>query len=453
MTIFKRTAKNAGILFASNAIAKLLNFFYTVSMARYLGAEFFGILSFAMAFALIFGVFADLGLQTLSVREIARNKTLTGKYLRNIAAIKLILGLIVVIFIAIVLRFTHYPFETVYVIYLISISVLLNSFNNMFYAVYQAHEKMKYIGIANVLNSVLMFSGVIAFIYLKLNIIDFAYVYLLSAILILIFNLINIVRGGFIKLNATKNKEDRIGDKIEDKIDFKFWKNLLKNSIPFGLISIFVIIYFKIDSVMLGVMKTDKAVGYYSAAYRLIDVLTALVPAVIFSAIFPVMSQYLNFNDKLKKIYIFSFKLSLFAGAGIAIFTLLFARYIIIAVYGSGYAGSIISLQILVWAFFVMCISSVTSGLLSSVNKQNIVTVGAGAGALINVGLNLLLIPIYSLNGSAAATVITEIFMAVLYIYQTAKFLKLDRSDIISMFKISKSDIKDIISLSKSTRT
>jgi len=432
MTVFKRTAKNAGVLFTSNIIAKLLNFFYTVYMARYLGAEFFGILSFAMAFALIFGVLADLGLQTLSVREIARNKSLTEKYLSNILGIKFILGLIAFSLIVIAANLFHYPPETIYVIYLISISVLVNSFNSMFYAVYQAHEKMKYVGIGNVLNSILMFSGVIVFIYLKLNIVDFAYIYLFSAVFVFMFNLVNII-SRFAKPHI--------------EIDFKFWEKLLKNSLPFGLVSIFVIIYFKIDSVMLGIMKTDKIVGYYSAAYRLIDVLTALVPAVIFSAIFPVMSQYLNFQDKLKKIYIFSFKLSLFIGAGISIFTLLFARYIITLVYGSGYGGSVISLQILIWAFFIMCISSVTSGLLSSVNKQKIVTIGAGAGAVINVGLNLLLIPKYSLNGSALATVITEIFMFMLYIYQVAKFLKLDKHDIMSMVKISKDDIKNIIEL------
>jgi len=449
MTIFKRTAKNAGILFASGILAKMLNFFYTVSMARYLGAEFFGILSFAMAFALIFAVFADLGLQTLSVREIARNKTLTGKYLRNIAAIKLILGFIVFIFIIIVLQFIHYPFETTYVIYLISLSVLVNSFNNMFYAIYQAHEKMRYIGIAYVLNSILMFFGVIAFIYLKLNIVDFAYVYLLSAILILIFNLINIVRGGFIRLNITKNKEYKIENKIENKIDFNFWKNLLKNSIPFGLTSIFVIIYFKIDSVMLGIMKTAQAVGYYNAAYRLIDVFTALFPAVIFSAIFPVMSRYLGFHDKLKKIYIFSFKLSFFIGAAVSIATMFLAKYIILIIYGFGYNESSMPLKILVWAFFLICLSSVTSGLLSSVNKQKIVTIGAGMGAFVNVGLNFFLIPYYSLNGSAIATVITELFMLILYISQASKFLKIDRHDLISMFKISKKDIEEIKNLNE----
>jgi len=62
--------------------------------ARYLGAEGFGILSFALAFTGIFGVFSDLGLSTLTVREVACDKTLASKYLGNIAVMKIILVVI-----------------------------------------------------------------------------------------------------------------------------------------------------------------------------------------------------------------------------------------------------------------------------------------------------------------------------------------------------------------------
>jgi len=436
MSIFKKTAKNAGVLFTSNIISKLLNFFYTIFMARYLGSGFFGELSFALAFALIFGVLDDLGLQPLSVREIARNKSLTEKYFANITVIKIILGLITFSLIIIAARLLHYSFGKTILIYLISLSVLINSFNNMFYSIYQAHEKMRYMGIGNILNSFLMFFGVAIFIYLKLTVVSFAYIYLFSAILVFMFNLF-----------ITTKKFAKLTIKLE--LDFKFCKNLLKNALPFGLISIFVIIYFKIDSVMLGIMKTAQAVGYYNAAYRLIDVFTALFPAVIFSAIFPVMSRYLGFHDKLKKIYIFSFKLSFFIGAAVSIATMFLAKYIILIIYGFGYNESSMPLKILVWAFFLICLSSVTSGLLSSVNKQKIVTVGAGMGAFVNVGLNFFLIPYYSLNGSAIATVITELFMLILYISQASKFLKIDRHDLISMFKISKKDIEEIKNLNE----
>ena len=170
MSSVKRIAKNTGILFVSNIVSKLFGFVYTIYMARYLGAEGFGILSFALAFTGMFGVFADLGLQPLTIREIARNTELTGKYLGNIAAIKSILGIITFILIVIAINLMNYPAETVYVVYLIAFSVLMGSFNNMFYSIYQGHEKMEYFGIGNILNSSLMLLGVFIAMYFGFNV-------------------------------------------------------------------------------------------------------------------------------------------------------------------------------------------------------------------------------------------------------------------------------------------
>jgi len=91
MNTVQRIAKNTGVLLASQVVSYVIGFFFVMYTARYLGAEGFGILSFALAFTGIFGVFADLGLRQLTVREVARDKSLAGKYLGNIAAMKVIL--------------------------------------------------------------------------------------------------------------------------------------------------------------------------------------------------------------------------------------------------------------------------------------------------------------------------------------------------------------------------
>ena len=410
MSSVKRIAKNTGILFVSNIVSKLFGFVYIIYMARYLGAEGFGILSFALAFTGMFGVFADLGLQPLTIREIARNTELTGKYLGNIAAIKSILGIITFILIVIAINLMNYPAETVYVVYLIAFSVLMGSFNNMFYSIYQGHEKMEYFGIGNILNSSLMLLGVFIAMYFGFNVEGFAYVYLISGIVVLLYNLI-ISTWKFVK------------PKIE--IDLKFWKELLKESLPFALIGFFVVIYFRIDSIMLSYMKGDEIVGYYSASYRLIDSLSSLIPIIIYSVMFPVMSKYLNSLDDLKKVWIKAFNLSFIIGLITTIFVVVFAKYIILIIYGSSYLPSIVVLKILIWAFFIICISSITSGLLNAINKQRLVTFGASIGAIINVILNLILIPRYSMEGAALATVVTEVLMFMLYIYLTCKFLKI----------------------------
>ncbi|MFA7204482.1 MAG: oligosaccharide flippase family protein, partial [Candidatus Caldatribacteriota bacterium] len=80
MNTVQRILKNSLFLLLSNIVSKILAFFYIIYIARYLGAEGFGVFSFALAFTSIFGVLVDLGLNSLTVREIARSKSLTGKY-------------------------------------------------------------------------------------------------------------------------------------------------------------------------------------------------------------------------------------------------------------------------------------------------------------------------------------------------------------------------------------
>ena len=75
----QRIAKNTGVLLASQVVSYIIGFFFVMYTARYLGVEGFGILSFALAFTGIFGVFTDLGLHQLTVREVARDKSLAGR--------------------------------------------------------------------------------------------------------------------------------------------------------------------------------------------------------------------------------------------------------------------------------------------------------------------------------------------------------------------------------------
>jgi O-antigen/teichoic acid export membrane protein len=81
MNTIQRIAKNTGVLLFSQIASYILGFFFVIYTTRYLGADGFGILSFALAFTGIIGVFSDLGLRQLTVREVARDKSLASKYL------------------------------------------------------------------------------------------------------------------------------------------------------------------------------------------------------------------------------------------------------------------------------------------------------------------------------------------------------------------------------------
>jgi len=137
----QRIAKNTAILLVSTTISKVLGFFYVMYTARYLGAEGFCILSFALAFTGIFGVFSDSGLGSLTIREVARDKSLAKKYLNNISAMKAILMTITFALIAIVINLLGYPEQTIKVVYLISLSVVFNTFTGMFFLYFKYLKK------------------------------------------------------------------------------------------------------------------------------------------------------------------------------------------------------------------------------------------------------------------------------------------------------------------------
>jgi len=275
-------------LLLSDIVSKALGFFYVMYTARYLGAEGFGVLSFALAFTGIFGVFTDLGLQQLTVREVARDKSLAEKYLGNIAVMKLILVTFTFRLITLTINLLGYPEKTIKIVYLVALSVISNAFTQMFYSIFQAFEKMEFVSIGRVLSSSLMLFGALYAITLRFDVIGFALVYFLSNLIVL---------GYSFAVSVWKFVKPRI------EIDWSFWGAIIREALPFGLTGAFIALYLWIDSVMLSFMIGDKVVGWYNAGYRLVLVLLS-IPVAFNSAIFPVISRfYVTAPDNVKFVF------------------------------------------------------------------------------------------------------------------------------------------------------
>lgn len=393
MNTVQRIAKNTAVLLVATIISKVLSFFYVMYIARYLGAEGFGILSFALAFTGIFGVLTDLGLGPLTVREVARDKSLAGKYLGNITIIKIFLVIITFGLIAIIINLLGYPEQTIKVVYLIALSVIFNSFTGMFYSIFRAFEKMEYQSLGQILNSILMLVGVLFAISQRFSVIGFASLYFMISVVALVYSLV-ISIWKFVK------------PKME--VDWSFWNPTIKEALPFGLTGAFINIYLWIDSVMLSFMKGDEVVGWYNAAYRIILILL-FIPNAFNSAVFPLMSRfYVSSKDSLKFILEKHFKYMFIIGFPIGIGMTLFADRIVLLVFGAEYIPSVIALKILTWAIVFIFARTAFERILESANRQIIVTKVFGGCALLNIILNFILIPKYSYIGAAIATLITD---------------------------------------------
>lgn len=186
MNTVQRIAKNTAALTIASIATTVIGFVFIMYVTRYLGAEGFGILSFALAFTAIFGVFTDIGLSPLTIREVARDKSLAKKYLGNIAVLKIILVIATVGLIALSINLLGYPEQTINVVYLIALSVVFNAFSTMFYSIFQAYERMEFVTIGRILNSVLLLAGALFIIGQGLSVVAFAALYLLVSAITLV---------------------------------------------------------------------------------------------------------------------------------------------------------------------------------------------------------------------------------------------------------------------------
>lgn len=402
-------AKNTSVIFISQVLSYIIVFFTTIYSARYLGVEEFGILTLSIAFTGIFVIIADLGMSTLTVREVSRNKSLSNKYLVNFGLFKVFLAFLTFFLIFITVNLLYYSPIVKLAIYGMALSVILNSFAGFISSIFQAYEKMEYLSIGTIISSVFVFIGILAAIYYHLNVLGFVVAYIIANFILLIFYLIILVKRYF-----TPSWD----------VDLGFIKHNINIALPFGITGIFVMIYYWIDSIMLSVMIGNDAVGWYNAAYRLVLVLL-FIPSVLNTAIFPAMSKfYLTSKESLKIAYERYFKYMAILGIPLGFGTTILAGKIIFIVFGSEYSNSIIALQILVWSAVIIFMSGAFARLLEASNKQMTIAKIAGICALINIILNLIFIPKLGLIGASLITVFTELlsFLFGLKIVATMKY-------------------------------
>lgn len=417
-TIFKNTFWLA----VAEVFTKGIGFLVVIWLARHFGPSIFGQWVFALSFVALFAVLADFGFSTLTVREIARDKSRTSQYIDNIVAMKLILGLIALGLIALVIQFLGKEPEVVKLIYFLGIYAVINTFATFFQSIFRANEKMQYETACRILQGLCLLGLVAFFILSKGSILTISYAYIGAALF-----------GVIISLGAIW----RYFSKFFLKIDFKICREILKKAWPFTLSAIAILIYYRIDTVMLGVFKENEAVGYYNAAYNIILLIITGVGLLVI-ATFPVLSNFYKYSiEKFKKNINLFFRLIFLISFPLIILIFFLAKPIISVVYGKEFVEfSPVILQILIWSVLILYNYAIFAIGLSASDKQKTYLKGVILGAIFNTLANLVVIPKYSYYGAATTTVLTEI---VVCSYMSYRFLNFNR------IKLPTSFIKKII--------
>jgi len=409
LSTVRRVARNTGIIIVGDIVFRLISLAVTIYLARYLGTAGFGKYNFVFAYLAFFNILTDLGLQTILVREMSRDPSITPKLIGNAYIIRLILTVTAIISSIVVITLMSYPADTTTYVYIASLTVLFVSFSDFYRTIFEANLRMEYSIIAK-----LAFKGLSAGLILW---IVFTKGTLLHIMIALVFS--EMVKTLLSYLFSRKFVRPRF------EIDFKLWRYLLREALPLALSSVILIIYYRIDVVMLSMMKGDTPVGLYSAAYKLSEPLS-LIPSALVTSLFPIMSaSFKSSREKLIKTYRLGIKYILIIMLPIAMGTTLLADKIIFWIYGMEFSGSVTALQILIWALVFTSINPILTRLLTSIGEQKLNTVSHTLCAIVNVTLNLILIPTLNYNGAAIATVITNVIFSMLSFYFIFKYMRI----------------------------
>jgi len=386
---FKKYFANTSWLVGHRILHMIVVLIVGIYVARYLGPLRFGLLSYASSFAGLFIALSTLGLDGIMVRELVktperRDELLgTAFWLKTGGAFLMWLGIIAAI------PFTNNNTETNILIAIIAFGVIFQAFQ-VIDLNYQAEVKSKFVVYAQIIQLVVSSTTKFVLIWISAPLIWFAGVFLIEAIVLTI---------GLIAIYLLSGNNILLW-----KWRWKTVKQLLGDSWPLILSGMVVSIYMKIDQVMIKEMLNAEQVGIYAAAVRLSEA-WYFIPMAIISSVFPAIINAKKqneeiYNKRLQRLY----DLMIWMGVAIALPTTLMAPWVIRILYGDAFAPAGEVLSIHIWSGVFIFIGFVNGRWIITENLQYIATIKNITGAIVNIALNIVLIPKYGINGAAIAT-------------------------------------------------
>ncbi len=389
---FKKYLENTSWLFAEKIIRLLITFFVGIYIIRYLGPDDFGLLSYALSFAGLFFAISTLGLDSIVVRELVKEPQKREALLGSVFTLRIAGAVMAITLTAIAAMFSGEDTFTLILILIIAASTIFQSLG-VVEQYFQSIVKAKY-------NVYAQSGSVFIAAILKVLLIIFEYPLIYFAIVqtteSLLLGLGYFIVYRYNKLNIFKWK-----------FNFSLARSLLRDSWPLILSGLVVMIYMKIDQVMIKNMLDSKQVGFYAAAVKLCEA-WYFIPLAVTTSLFPAIVSAKQTSEqlylsRLQKLY----DILAWTAIAIAVPVTIFSREIITLLFGTGYLPSSPVLTIYIWAGVATFLGVASSQYLISENLTKLSFYRTLIGMVLNVILNLILIPKYGIIGSAYATLIS----------------------------------------------
>jgi O-antigen/teichoic acid export membrane protein len=398
---FQKYFRNTGWMFFGNITYLISSFFSVLIIARVLGPENYGQLSYAMSFVALFGFIVGFGTGNILYRELVRNPERKNILLGTSIRINLVSAFIAQILTLVFALLFSDSDVSFWAICILSFSFYFNGYY-VINAEFQAEVKAKIPSL--LINITHFFIAIIKIIFVLSGkgVIYLATIITLEALFILI---------GLIYMRI------KIYGSIKDWVyDSQIAKYLLKSSWPLIFVSAFSIIYAKIDQIMIKNILNAEAVGLYDSAVRLSE-LWYFIPTTIVVSMFPaiVNSDKTSSEQFKKRIFRLALFLIIFS-VGVAIIVSLFSNILIKTIFGTQFISAVPVLQIYIWSLVASSLSILIHQVLVIKNKIKTIAILTGSGMIINVILNIILIPPYGITGAAWATFVSYWVSVILWV-------------------------------------
>ena len=408
---FKKYFFNTGWLMLDKILRMFLGLFVGVWVARYLGPEDFGILSFSLSFVGLFVAFGKLGLNSIVVRELVKHPEEKNTIIGTSIFLRILGGIVLLIVVFLALQLTSTNHSEKIIVMIIALGQLFLCFE-VFDFYFQSQVKGKFSGIAGTVGLIASSAARITFMLAGLPLIWFAVAVVIE----------HCVRAANLLYFYLKQ-----GFGIRKlKVSWEIAKDLLRNSWSLILSGIAISIYMKIDQVMIKEMLDSNSVGQYAAAVRLTNVWYFL-PTTIVASLFPAMISSLNKNKelfyyRLQKLYDVFFIIAFL----ICLAMSLFSEKLVLLLFGSDYIVASQILTVYIWSSIFVFHGAIRGQYLIAMNKQVIGLQFRIVGMVLNLILNYLLIGYYGVIGAAYATLVSFL----LPVYLLAFKYKILREDL-----------------------
>lgn len=393
-------ARNTKAMMFSQIVTWVSSFVLMLFLPRYLGAEDYGRLYFAITINALGALAMDLGFTALIVKEIARDRAKANTLAINAGVLRGLLWVVSLVCTMAFVKLSGYSMEATYVVFVLGIANLFFGLYDLLHRVFVGLERMEFRSYALIVEKVFLAVVGVGLLLMGANSLVIASAMLVSMALNFGASVYFLRKIVPVKFN----------------IDPSSWGPLVRAGLPFMVSTVLSFIYYRIDVMMLSAMTNEKVVGWYGAPYKLFDTLM-FFPTILNTAVYPVLARlYHTSKENMVQTSRKILDLTMIIGVPIAVGMVALARPIISLLFGlKEFGQSVILLQVLSASLLLIYVDFVLNTVLISNDRQKKIVIVSIVATVINVTVNYYAIAYFQQNfgngaiGAAITTAITEL--------------------------------------------